>query len=439
MSETEQTLADLRGRLAAGEAAADVYRALRPVLGWPAELDDVGFTGGFGLLAEVSRSLGAAELGGLLDTVARQPDDPNALYQAAYQLYEQGQGSVAATLLDRANRIAPGQPPIVTELSSCLESEFLYGPAALVIDGSGLAETDPMCAYLSGFNHLMSGDVAAARARLPLLEGQTDETLAHVREALRGMILRCEAIQRAGIALDHRALGAWHAGINGAFLLHESPYGYDEPMFGRYAYVSDSPGLQREGLERLATLLPRCNAVSRVVSAPDRASRILALAAGEVLGLPVVDWSPGATGLVVTWSLEHCDGPFLSDLREHRPETLLFAHASNWVEPCPLAPDVTTLLCQVVTHPFTGGAIRVDPDTQQAEAADPDARSDEACAADILAAAITDPSMSALDDVLAIAEALASVGPEHAPGLQRTSGHRTRQRAGSPVGSARFT
>jgi hypothetical protein len=99
---------------------------------------------------------------------------------------------------------------------------------------------------------------------------------------------------------------------------------------------------------------------------------------------------------------------------------------------------VTTFLHQTVTCPWTGGAMRVDPETRQVVRAPPDPRGDDAIAAEIVAANIIDPSVSPLDDVLAIVRALQGLPPDRGPGLARTGGKRLHQRAGGPVPSNRF-
>ncbi len=310
----------------------------------------------------------------------------------------------------------------------------------MVVDVSGLADADPLCAYLSGFAWLMAGDLDLPRARLNQLAGVEEGPIPEMRQALAGMVARADALLAAGVRLDERALTAWHAVIQGSILLHESPHGHDEPMHGRYAFVADGPGLMREGIERLASVLAtRDRPVQQVVAAPDRASRILALAVGERLGLPVVPWSGAPHGVVVAWTMESVGDPeFYRSMHAHRADQVLFAHASSWVQPFPYAPDVTTYLHQVVTHPFTGGALVADPDGGGVTESPADLRSDEELARVVLDAAVADPSVSGLMSVVQIAKALEGLPSAYAAGLHRVEGLRHRQRAGSPVPSARF-
>jgi hypothetical protein len=213
-------------------------------------------------------------------------------------------------------------------------------------------------------------------------------------------------------------------------------------MNGRYAYVGDSPGLMREGIERLATLLER-EAIrpARVVSAPDRASGVLGLAVSKSLRVAHAPWREGESGdgLFCCWDLDAVgDAKFLRAMRQHASGRILFAHVSRWVEPFPFAPDVTTILAQQCTHPYTGGAMRFDPASEKVTQAEPDARSDDELAKEIGGASITDPSHRTLDACLSVASACRTLAESARLGLHRTQGHRARQRAGGPVRSNWF-
>ncbi|MFH1468771.1 MAG: hypothetical protein ABIO70_30565 [Pseudomonadota bacterium] len=439
----EDAIVTAREALRASDRA-NAWQALRGVLGYPGDAvqERGAFQRGFGAFAQLAGAVGGPELAQRIYAIVARPDDPQALYDAAWMLYEQQAFGLAATLLARANARAPGQQGIVTELSACLEALGLYPQAALTVDLSGLPEKDPLCAYLSGFNWLMSGDLDQPRVRLAAIAGVSQGPAPELRAGLAGMLARADALLAAGVTLDERALTAWHAVIHGAALLHESPHGHDEPMHGRYAYLGDQPGLMREGLDRLAAVLACRTPLPQVVPAPDRASHILALAAAERLGLPLGAWQKGTPprGLVVAWTLEAvANGDFHVDLERHAPEQVLFVHASCWTAPFPYAPDVTTLLYQHITHPSTGGALRVDPETGDTSPQEADPRADAILAAEILAAEPGDPSARPLQDVLAVVRALADLPEEHRGSLHRGQGHRRHQRAGGPVASARFT
>jgi hypothetical protein len=394
------------------------------------------------VLADLARAFGDADLASKLAAVRATPDYPNVLYEAAYALFEQRQYALASALLYRANAHAPGETEIVGELATSLEHQLRYTEAALVVDTSGIAEHDRLGAYLSGFHWMMVGDVDRARARLARLAGAKDARIAFMRDALAGMVARADGVRAAGIALDDQALTAWQAVLSGTLLLHASPHGYPDPMRGRYAFVADSAGLEREGLERANAVLGAMGQLPpRVVHAPDRASRILGLAAAKLFGVPCQAFRAADAGaaLVVAWSLECAeDRAFLQAMHDHRPGQTLFVHASSWTEPFPYAPDVTTLLYQQVTNPWTGGALRVDPETNKVVRAESDARTDEEIAREILGATIADPSKTGAGELIAIARAIEALPEAQRGGLGRSSGKRMHQRAGGPVPSNRF-
>ncbi len=446
--DTARTLAQVEAKLEEGDPAG-AYQALRPVVAYPADalLDDGLFKRALRSLAAITKAFGGAELAPHLERVAGAPDSLQALYDSAYGLYEQGQYNPAAVLLARANRLSPGQPQIVTELVTNLEALHRNGEAALILDVSGTAERDPLCAYLSGFHWIMSGDLDMPRRRVAQLEDVEDGAVPFVRAALTAMLERADAALAAGILLDERALSAWQAVLSGTLLLHESPHGHATPMHGRYAFVSDSPGLMREGIERLALVLEASGERhSRVVAAPGRAARLLALAVAERLELPCVDWVPGAEseGLIVAWTMEATESvDFLRAAHHHAPGQRLFVHASCWTDPFSYAPDVTTLLYQSITHPYLGGALRFDPATQSPQPAAPDARADAELVREILGAPYPlpaeDASVTSVQHMLRLANAFRGLPQSSRPGFLRSEGQRVHQRAGGPVPSARFT
>lgn len=439
---SDQWLADARRLLDAGDAGG-AFRALRPVLAYPApELQGADeLARALDVFAAVAEAIAGDELGLKVAAAAAAPDDVDALYDAAYALYEESLHDVAASLLDRANRVAPGRVDLVSELVANLEARLRYADAARVVAGSGLDGNDPLATYLAGFCAMMLGDVEVARQRVAALDCAEGD-VAFMRDELRGMVLRADALTAAGVTLDRRALTAWQAVIDGTVLLHESPYGYDDGMSGRYAYVSDSPGLMREGVERLrAWLAATGRRPPRVVAAPDRSSRILALAVARALGVPLEAWSPGdvAPGLVVAWDLDAVgDVDFLKALHRHAPGQLLFAHASAWVEPFTYAPDVTTILYQTIANPYAGGALRGDAATGELTRSEADARDEEALAGEILGDERDEASATPLDVAIAVTRALEGLPAAHAMGAGRVAGHRRRQRAGSPVPSSFF-
>ena len=439
----QETIEGARSALAQGDPSGS-YRTLQAVFGRiPDQLEDRQlFCQAVGLLAQLSRAFGAGALAADLEYVQARPDDLDHLYESAYGLYEQGQHPPAVTLLTRANRLSPGSGAIVTELAGNLEQMMLYQEASRVLDQSGLAASEPFCAYLSGYTRIMCGQIEQARERLRWLQAQPklEDPLPEMCAALAGILARADALGQAGIALGTHSLTAWQAAICGTILLHECEEGYEDAMRGRYCYLGDGPSLMRLGLERMALALPLIRSLPQVVAAPDRPSQILARAAAQMLQLPCVNWEPGreSSGLIVAWTLESIeDQGFLSAISTHSRGGRLFVHGCSWTQPFPFAPDFTTLLYQHITNPWSGGALRVDPETQKLAPASPDERPVEVLAEEILAS----PAESSRSSPELISQILSACG--HLPeaqqlGCYRGHGRRLLQRRGGPVLSNHF-
>lgn len=428
--------------LLAEQRGHDAWTALRPFLRYSAEL--VRSPLGprlLSLFAATGRALGENPAQEALDRAARSPDDVQALYDAAFALYEQRVHDPAAAILARAVDLAPIEA-LVTELSANLEALALHEAAAAELLRSGLCESAPMVGYLYGFNLLLGGKIEdASRALAAVDRSGGGEHVEFACAQLDAMLDRARAIAAVSPMNDHDLTG-WHAALNASVLLHESPAGYEDAMRGRYAWLSDNYELMREAIDSVGALFRGLDvSISRVIAAPDRSSRILARATATVLGVPLVAWAEGASldGLVVVADLDQVgDVEVLRALREHRPEQRLWAHASQWVNPFPYAPDVTTILVQQRVDPWSGGAMRVDPETQEVRVAEADSEPDAVHAQRIVDAVGARTSHRDAADVLAIAKATRAM-PMHARiGLFRSEGNRVIQRMGGPVKSARF-
>jgi tetratricopeptide (TPR) repeat protein len=437
----EEKIARARALVATDARAA--FGELRTALAYPAAPEGALLHDALDVMREIAEELVGDHLAGVLAWARDHADDPEALYDAGYALYEQKLHDLAATLLARADRIAPGSPTVVTELSANLEALMLHRHAAEALRASGLVETEPMVAYLYGYNALMSGDVEAARPIGASLRALDDHSLAYMGSALAGMVARADAI-RGAAALDRHDLAGWHLVVNGGVLLHLSPHGYEDAMRGRYAYVADTYARLHEGLDRLALVLSTAGiAPPRVFALPDRSSRVVALAAARILGVPCEPWPAGGderAGVIVAYDLDRVGVPeVLEQLRDHRPGQVLFAHASCWTDPFPFTPDVTTFLYQASPGaPWEGGHMRYDEARGGMAQSAPDDAPEEALAARIVEAAAADESVSSREQLAALVTAARGVGGDAAAGIYRSEGARLRQRAGSPVQSNRF-
>jgi hypothetical protein len=209
-----------------------------------------------------------------------------------------------------------------------------------------------MCQYLYAFNAAMTGRLDVTRATLARLEVTADapetETM---RGAIEAIIERADRV--AGVcALDDKDLRGWQYVLTGSLVIHQSPYGFDEPMHGRYAWLQDSNARIATAIDRLK---PLAGDVPCVYAPAGRDHEILAHAVAKRLDLPLAEWPTigvPAPGLVVVYDLAELPRAELTRLLPRRTDQILFAHASPWTSDFPIAPDITTLLYQSIVAPW---------------------------------------------------------------------------------------
>lgn len=426
-------IAAIEAQLAAGEEAA-AFARLRVGLGWPAgkALDGAALPRWVAALAELVHRRGAEPLAQLATDVVRDPDSPDRLYDLGYALIDAGLPDISAAVLWRCLALSGDSEEVVCELASALESALAYPDAfALLGERPALRAQSFMCRYLYAFNAAMAGRLDVTRAAVPDLAPDHDE--AEVMAGTLAAIL-ARADQVAGVCpLDARDLRGWHYVLNGSLLAHQSPYGFDEPMHGRYAWLADSVRCVAFGLERLARLV-RGRELPCVYTPPGRNHEIVARAAAAKLGLPLAPWPElgvPSPGLVVLYDLADLAPADVERLLPRRPDQVVFAHASPWTYDSPVAPDVTTLLYQSLVPPW-GESMVIDPETREVRKSAADERAAEAVAAEIVASEGLDEADLAADEPERWAALVACVWPPPA------GGRRSRLRAGGPVSSSRF-
>ncbi|MET7287970.1 hypothetical protein [Streptomyces sp. NPDC005573] len=303
-------------------------------------------TAGFTDLAEAAAGL------------ARDPGEPRALYDFGYACVERGVSYLAVPALREALRHRPDSLGVLRELVSAYEDEGRHHEAM-----TELARHEDRFAqwpdrYLLVFNAIMAGDLAVARHHHALLDDPQDPQWRAPRDRQSRMLGRAAAVEATG-TLDTTDLRGWQYVLGGTVLGTVSPFGLDAGMNGRYAWLQDDPALCLRGLTRLRTLLEAAGVRPRSVSLlPDRDSRVLGLAAAEVLGLPAEPFAPGRQDtVVIAYDLNevaaHDDGPeTLRQLVERVPGQVLHEHAGNWTDPPAVTPDSVGLLHQTVVAPW---------------------------------------------------------------------------------------
>ncbi len=422
--------------------AHDAFRLLRPVLAYPGQVaDDTELADALALFTRIGETIAGAEFAAIVQTTAQNLNDPNALYAFGYELIEQGLPAIAATVLSRANRLVPGQEALVTELVAALEQAGSHDAACRVLQQvPALLDTSFICRYLLAFNAIMTGDLTEPRRRLPTLLQTTDETERFMAARITRMLARADALQSVS-PLDNTDLRGWHLVLTGSLLLHLSPYGFDEGMHGRYAYVQDNLGLWHEGIERLSAVLTAWQIQPpRIFALPDRESAVLAQAASNRLSLPVEAWpETGSTapGLIVAYDLEQVAPTLLEPLHAQHPDQVLWSHASCWTNEPPFAADLTTYLYQHNVSPL-GERQRVDPETRQMVSIPPLAGSIAEVAQQVNAAEMRPDALDDLPTLVALATAIRMLPQSDLIGGLAQFGQRERQWASSPVSSNRF-
>jgi hypothetical protein len=314
------------------------------------------------------------------------------LYDFGYACVERGVPHLAIPALREALRQVPDARGIRAELVSALERENRHSEAVEVLAAREDALEDWPERYLLAYNALMAGDLDRAAGTFGRL-GEPQDPWPPARDRLARMLERAEAA-RAVTPLDGQDLRGWQFALTGGLLTTLSPYGFAEGMTGRYAYVQDSYDLCLQGLHRLRLLLDATGSRPRAVALlPDRGSRILGLAAADLLDLPSEPFAPGrADTLVVAHDLTETDPETTGRLRERAAGQILFEHASCWTDPPAVTADVMTLLHQVAVAPW-GERTRITAESTAAQLPADD-RPDAQLAAEILRA---DPTPDAGD------------------------------------------
>jgi len=317
--------------LIAGDDDSAAFARLRGALGWPAgkAIAPTDLPRWLALVGELAARRGAAPLAELTAETVRDPDSPDRLYDLGYALIDAGAPQIAAVVLWRCLALVGESEEVVCELVSALESALAYDDALEVLGSYGALRTRSfLCRYLYAFNAAMAGKLELTRATQPTLVPDSTET-EHMAATITGILARAD--QAAGICtLDHRDLRGWHHVLFGSLLAHQSPYGFDSPMHGRYAWLADSYARIASGLDRLRTLTSGLD-LPCVYAPPGRNHEILALAASERLGLPIAPWPAvgvPAPGLVVLYDLAELAPPDVARLIQRRPDQILYAHAS---------------------------------------------------------------------------------------------------------------
>ncbi|CCK32437.1 hypothetical protein BN159_8059 [Streptomyces davaonensis JCM 4913] len=345
----------------------------------------------------VGRAAGAAgfdDLRQAAEALAARPEQAQEQYDYGFACVERGVAYLAIPALREALRQVSGSKTVLLELVSAYEREGRHGEAVEVLSAHESELADWPDRYLLVYNALMAGDLALARRQHALLPDPDDPQWLGAQARQARMLARAAEADQAG-PLDLTDLRGWQYVLGGTVLGTLSPYGFGAGMTGRYAWLQDNHDQCLRGLLRLKSVLAAAGARPTSVSLlPDRGSRVLGLAAAEVLGLPALPFAAErADTVVVAYDLNDVDPEIIGDLFERAPGQVLHEHASCWTDAPAVTADSITLLHQSATAPWAG--VLRQSDGGGVERSAPDDRPEAEIAADIVGA---DPTPDEGDD-----------------------------------------
>jgi hypothetical protein len=331
----------------------EAFARLRARMAWPQGKDLPDLPAWLERLAQLAVGRGAGELAEVASAAVRDPDSPDCLYDLGYALIDAGAPSIAASVLWRCLALVGDSEEVVCELVSALESALAYGDAFAILEEHAQLRTRSfLCEYLYAFNAAMIGRLDTTRTVYARLEPDSPETDS-MKQTIGAMLERADRVAAVS-TLDARDLRGWQYVLTGTLVSHQSPFGFDEPMHGRYAWLQDSIARVATGIARLAPLVRRL-AVPCIYAPDGRDHQIVATAAARLIELPLAPWPAvgvPAPGLVIAYDLAALAVTDVSRLQQRRPDQIVYAHASPWTQDFPLAPDVTTVLYQMLVPPW---------------------------------------------------------------------------------------
>ena len=442
MSEYQPQLEQVLSLLHSGDAQK-AFKTFRPILSYPGLVEQPAeFSETLQALAEISMYIGEPQFASRLRSASRTPADVNQLHRVGFEMINHGLNDMAATVLAYAHRLDPDNAEVLHELSASLGNGMRYAEARSFLQESPrFVQHDFLACYLLTFNSLMSGDLEIPHRLLPELRRlqAKDASFAQMTERITTQLARADALT-GHTSLDSHDLRGWHLVLTGSLLLHLSPHGYHESMYGRYAWVQDSYGLCLLGILRIQAVLKALQIrISRIWLLPDRNSQILAHAAARILDLPLKPWPKDgsqASGLIVAYDLNQLDGDTLVSLMYHRPGQILWSHATCWTKGQPSTADLTTFLYQKNTEPW-GEQLIVDTENHQPTHRPVDQRDPTIIAAELTAAKPVESLPEDEPELLTLAQTAALAG-DNILALSYEEGQREKQWAGSPVPSTFF-
>ena len=224
---------------ALGQDPNSAFQSIRKCLAYPGTLQEQDWAPALALFSRVATKIAGPAWATYPSKAAENPSNVSALYDLGYQLIEQQLPDIAATVLARANDLAPGIPKLISEFCTALEDLQAFQDADRILhQNPQLLDSEPFLQYLAGFYRLMLRDIQGARFWANKAKVSDNPQINSAFNQLKEMLARAQCL-RGVSPLDERDLRGWQFVTSGSLLLHLSPYGLDEGMHGRYAFLQD--------------------------------------------------------------------------------------------------------------------------------------------------------------------------------------------------------
>ena len=296
-----------------------------------------------------------------LRAAAADVDDPEALFEAGWELVEVDLDALAVTPLARALTLQPGNVAIVNELALALEAAGSPAEAARLYRENAWAVDESETAQ-GLYSHFaaMGGDWEATHTMALRIDLAGEH--AFFRERALRRVGRATAVHGVARLTDDDVRG-WDAVLAGSLLLCRAPDDLDG-MNGRFGALWEQPGDLVHRLGVLRALLDRAGRMpTRVVAGSDRDSQVLGWAIATLFGLPAPvspaePTPPGEPSLVVLFDWSTLDEEFFDRFGADR-DAVLFAYTLDWTRRHPLAPDLVAMQAEALFAPWSEG-MRLD-------------------------------------------------------------------------------
>lgn len=333
--------------------AMEAFQLVRRFLSFPNKVPPEEWSNTWDFFSIIAGEIVGPQFAERTQSVAFGYNDVQSLYDFGYDLIDVGLPKISAAIFRRTDELEPGNPNVISEYVAALDRSGLSAEIVNVFDTyEHLLADSFIFRYLNAFAGIMTQDIDKTTASLekyPLSPSGEDEAFMAAR-----VDTFLHRIKTFGDIGEHD-LRTWQFVTTGSILLHVSPYGFEEGMHGRYAYIQDSEALCLEGLRKLKAILSATSFdVPKIMAPKDRASEILGRAAAEYFDCPFSFYEDNPTdpGLVITYDLGDLSTETLESLFHKQANQILFTHAVNWVNPPFFSPDFHTFQCQVNISPW---------------------------------------------------------------------------------------